>query len=218
MLYEVITLGTKEPYRMFTSRAEYRLLLREDNADIRLTPIGRELGLVNDERWAFFNDKLEKMEQEQQRLRATWIQPDSDTAIRINPMLKTPISRPASLEDLLRRPEVNYQDLMAVEGAGPALDHQQVTEQIEIQLKYAGYIERQNDEIEKHLRHEETLLPLDLDYNEVPGLSKEVIIKLNDVKPQTVGMASRISGITPAAVSILLVHLKKRGLLRKQAS
>ncbi len=217
LMDDLSTLGTKEPYRMFTSRAEYRLLLREDNADIRLTAIGRELGLVNDERWAFFNDKMEQMAQEHQRLRSTWIQPQGDIADALNPMLKMPLSRPASLEDLLRRPEVNYHDLMQVEGIGPALDHSQAAEQIEIQVKYAGYIERQNDEIEKHQRHEETLLPLDLDYNEVPGLSKEVIIKLNDAKPQTVGMATRISGITPAAVSILLVHLKKRGLLRKQA-
>ena len=214
---DLCTLGTKEPYRMFTSRAEYRLLLREDNADLRLTPIGRELGLVNDERWAFFNHKLEMMALEQQRLKDSWIQPQHPATENLNQLLKTPLSRPASLEDLLRRPEVNYADLMAIEGIGPGIEHQQAAEQIEIQVKYAGYIERQQDEIDKQQRHEETLLPLDLDYSEVPGLSKEVCIKLNDTKPQTIGQASRISGVTPAAISILLVHLKKRGLLRKTA-
>ena len=217
LMDDLSTLGTKEPYRMFTSRAEYRLLLREDNADLRLTAIGRDLGLVDDERWSFFNHKLEMMAQEQQRLQECWIQPQHPATEALNQILKAPLSRAASLEDLLRRPEVNYQDLMAIDGIGPGIDHPQASEQIEIQVKYAGYIDRQQDEIDKQLRHEETLLPLTLDYNEVPGLSKEVIIKLNDTKPQTVGQASRISGVTPAAISILLVHLKKRGLLRKTA-
>ncbi|MDD2342792.1 MAG: tRNA uridine-5-carboxymethylaminomethyl(34) synthesis enzyme MnmG [Tolumonas sp.] len=217
LMDDLSTLGTKEPYRMFTSRAEYRLLLREDNADLRLTAIGRDLGLVDDERWSFFNHKLEMMAQEQQRLQECWIQPQHPATEALNQILKMPLSRAASLEDLLRRPEVNYQDLMAIDGIGPGIDHPQASEQIEIQVKYAGYIDRQQDEIDKQLRHEETLLPLTLDYNEVPGLSKEVIIKLNDTKPQTVGQASRISGVTPAAISILLVHLKKRGLLRKTA-
>jgi tRNA uridine 5-carboxymethylaminomethyl modification enzyme len=217
LMDDLSTLGTKEPYRMFTSRAEYRLLLREDNADLRLTEIGRTLGLVDDERWAFFNHKQEMIALEQQRLQDTWIQLQNPATEALNQILKTPLSRPASLEDLLRRPEVNYQDLMAIEGIGPGIELAQASEQIEIQVKYAGYIDRQQDEIDKQLRHEETLLPLTLDYNEVPGLSKEVIIKLNDTKPQTVGQASRISGVTPAAISILLVHLKKRGLLRKTA-
>ncbi len=217
LMDDLSTLGTKEPYRMFTSRAEYRLLLREDNADLRLTAIGRDLGLVDDERWSFFNHKLEMMAQEQQRLQECWIQPQHPATEALNQILKMPLSRSASLEDLLRRPEVNYQDLMAIDGIGPGIEHPQASEQIEIQVKYAGYIDRQQDEIDKQLRHEETLLPLTLDYNEVPGLSKEVIIKLNDTKPQTVGQASRISGVTPAAISILLVHLKKRGLLRKTA-
>jgi tRNA uridine 5-carboxymethylaminomethyl modification enzyme len=217
LMDDLSTLGTKEPYRMFTSRAEYRLLLREDNADLRLTAIARDLGLVDDARWSFFNHKLEMMAQEQQRLQECWIQPQHPATEALNQILKTPLSRAASLEDLLRRPEVNYQDLMAIDGIGPGIDHPQASEQIEIQVKYAGYIDRQQDEIDKQLRHEETLLPLTLDYNEVPGLSKEVIIKLNDTKPQTVGQASRISGVTPAAISILLVHLKKRGLLRKTA-
>nr|WP_321272291.1 tRNA uridine-5-carboxymethylaminomethyl(34) synthesis enzyme MnmG [uncultured Tolumonas sp.] len=217
LMDDLSTLGTKEPYRMFTSRAEYRLLLREDNADLRLTAIGRDLGLVDDERWSFFNHKLEMMAQEQQRLQECWIQPQHPATEALNQILKTPLSRAASLEDLLRRPEVNYQDLMAIDGIGPGIEHPQASEQIEIQVKYAGYIDRQQDEIDKQQRHEETLLPLTLDYNEIPGLSKEVIIKLNDTKPQTVGQASRISGVTPAAISILLVHLKKRGLLRKTA-
>lgn len=217
LMDDLSTLGTKEPYRMFTSRAEYRLLLREDNADLRLTAIGRDLGLVDDERWSFFNHKLEMMAQEQQRLQEYWIQPQHPATEALNQILKTPLSRTVSLEELLRRPEVNYQDLMAIDGIGPGIEHPQASEQIEIQVKYAGYIDRQQDEIDKQLRHEETLLPLTLDYNEVPGLSKEVIIKLNDTKPQTVGQASRISGVTPAAISILLVHLKKRGLLRKTA-
>ena len=217
LMDDLSTLGTKEPYRMFTSRAEYRLLLREDNADLRLTAIGRDLGLVDDERWSFFNHKLEMMAQEQQRLQEYWIQPQHPATEALNQILKTPLNRTVSLEELLRRPEVNYQDLMAIDGIGPGIEHPQASEQIEIQVKYAGYIDRQQDEIDKQLRHEETLLPLTLDYNEVPGLSKEVIIKLNDTKPQTVGQASRISGVTPAAISILLVHLKKRGLLRKTA-
>ncbi len=217
LMDDLSTLGTKEPYRMFTSRAEYRLLLREDNADLRLTAIGRDLGLVDDERWSFFNHKLEMMAQEQQRLQEYWIQPQHPATEALNQILKTPLSRTVSLEELVRRPEVNYQDLMAIDGIGPGIEHPQASEQIEIQVKYAGYIDRQQDEIDKQLRHEETLLPLTLDYNEVPGLSKEVIIKLNDTKPQTVGQASRISGVTPAAISILLVHLKKRGLLRKTA-
>ena len=217
MMDDLSTLGTKEPYRMFTSRAEYRLLLREDNADLRLTAIGRELGLVDDLRWAFFNDKLEKIEREQQRLRTTWVNPASPMAAEVNTLLKAPIAREHCMEELLRRPEVTYAKLATVEALGPWLEHEQAAEQVEIQVKYAGYIDRQQDEIDKQLRNENTLLPLDLDYAEVSGLSNEVKIKLNDAKPETIGQASRISGITPAAISILLVHLKKRGLLRKSA-
>lgn len=202
---------------MFTSRAEYRLLLREDNADLRLTEEGRNLGLVDDHRWALFCDKMERISQESQRLRTNWISPAHAAAPALNELLKTPLSREHNLEELLRRPEVNYASLMAVDGIGPGIDHEQAAEQVEIQIKYAGYIERQKDEIQKHLRNEHTRLPLDLDYNEVPGLSHEVIAKLNQAKPETLGMASRISGVTPAAISILLVHLKKRGLLRKSA-
>ncbi|GAA5218720.1 tRNA uridine-5-carboxymethylaminomethyl(34) synthesis enzyme MnmG [Corallincola platygyrae] len=214
---DLATLGTQEPYRMFTSRAEYRLLLREDNADLRLTPKGRELGLVDDQRWQAFNEKLELIEQEKQRLKHTWIQVNSKAAEQLNPQLKTPLSREANLESLLRRPEVSYEMLSSLEDTGESLKHVQAAEQVEIQTKYAGYIERQKDEIAKLQRNENTLLPLELDYANVPGLSNEVIAKLNNAKPETIGQASRISGITPAAVSILLVHLKKLGLLKKSA-
>ncbi|GCF91555.1 tRNA uridine-5-carboxymethylaminomethyl(34) synthesis enzyme MnmG [Shewanella sp. M-Br] len=214
---DLSTLGTKEPYRMFTSRAEYRLLLREDNADIRLTAKGRELGLVDDTRWAAFSEKLESIELELQRLRAQWVHPNSPLIHALNPHLNTPISREASFEELLRRPEMDYGKLMQIEGFGPGLEDPQAAEQVQIQVKYSGYIQRQQEEINKAVRNENTGLPLTLDYKEVPGLSNEVIAKLNNHKPETIGQASRISGITPAAISILLVHLKKRGLLRKSA-
>ena len=214
---DLSTLGTKEPYRMFTSRAEYRLLLREDNADMRLTEKGRELGLVDDARWQSFSDKKEAIELELQRLRSQWIHPNSALVDVLNPHLNTPISREATFEELLRRPEMDYQKLTAIDGFGPAIEDPFAAEQVQIKVKYSGYIQRQQDEINKAKRNENTGLPLDLDYNEVPGLSNEVITKMNDSKPETIGQASRISGITPAAISILLVHLKKRGLLRKSA-
>ncbi|GAA4895716.1 tRNA uridine-5-carboxymethylaminomethyl(34) synthesis enzyme MnmG [Ferrimonas pelagia] len=214
---DLSTLGTQEPYRMFTSRAEYRLLLREDNADLRLTEKGREMGLVDDDRWAKFSEKLESIEQERQRMRSTWVQKDSAEAELLNPQLKSPLAREANLEDLIRRPEMSYGQLMAVESLGPALEDPRAAEQVEIQIKYAGYIERQKDEIEKARRHETTLLPLELDYSLVKGLSNEVMAKLVEHKPETIGSASRISGVTPAAISLLLVYLKKQGLLRKSA-
>lgn len=217
MMDDLSTLGTKEPYRMFTSRAEYRLLLREDNADLRLTEAGRELGLVDDHRWALFCDKMEKITTETQRLRDNWVSPTHEVAPALNELLNKPLSKEHTFEELLRRPELDYKKLMSVTGIGPGIQHEQAAEQVEIQVKYAGYIERQKGEIQKHLRNEHTRLPLDLDYHEVPGLSHEVILKLNEAKPETLGMASRISGVTPAAISILLVHLKKRGLLRKSA-
>lgn len=214
---DLCTLGTQEPYRMFTSRAEYRLLLREDNADLRLTETGRQLGLVDDERWARFSEKLENIELERQRLRSTWVNPTSIGVDAVNAVISAPLSREASGEDLLRRPEMDYATLTALEAFAPALADAQAAEQVEIQVKYAGYIARQQDEIEKQLRHENTPLPADLDYRQVNGLSNEVIAKLNDHKPTSIGQASRISGITPAAVSILLVWLKKQGLLRRTA-
>ncbi len=214
---DLTTLGTKEPYRMFTSRAEYRLMLREDNADLRLTSKGRELGLVDDIRWQAFNEKIEQMELERQRLRQTWVHPQHVDIERVNALLKTPMIREASLEDLIRRPEVTYKDLMQIESLGPHLANEQAAEQVEIQIKYEGYINRQQDEIAKQERNEQTLLPQDFDYKVVKGLSNEVVVKLNQAQPQTVGQASRISGITPAAISLLLVFLKKQGLLRKSA-
>ncbi|MGB0893837.1 MAG: tRNA uridine-5-carboxymethylaminomethyl(34) synthesis enzyme MnmG [Parashewanella sp.] len=214
---DLSTLGTKEPYRMFTSRAEYRLLLREDNADMRLTEKGRELGLIDDHRWQLFSEKKEAIETELQRLRSQWVHPKSPLIEVLNPQLNTPISREASFEELLRRPEMDYDKLTSIEGFGPGLEDPLAAEQVQIQVKYSGYIQRQQQEIEKAVRNEKTQLPLTLDYQEVPGLSNEVIAKLNESKPETIGQASRISGVTPAAISILLVHLKKRGLLRKSA-
>lgn len=217
LIDDLSTLGTKEPYRMFTSRAEYRLLLREDNADMRLTEKGRELGLVDDARWARFNEKMEAIAQEQQRLRSTWIHKDHPAVDAVNKLVKTPITKEVSGEDLLRRPEITYNAMMAIPELGPALNDSQAAEQVEIQTKYAGYIERQKDEIAKQLRHENTRLPLGFDYAGIKGLSNEVIAKLNEHQPETVGKAARISGVTPAAISMLLVHLKKQGLLRKSA-
>ncbi|MFP2835837.1 tRNA uridine-5-carboxymethylaminomethyl(34) synthesis enzyme MnmG [Citrobacter portucalensis] len=214
---DLCTLGTKEPYRMFTSRAEYRLMLREDNADLRLTEIGRELGLVDDERWARFNKKLERIEQERQRLKSTWVNPLAESAAEVNAHLATPLSREASGEDLLRRPDMTYAQLTSLSAFAPALDDAQAAEQVEIQVKYEGYIARQLEEIERQQRNENTLLPATLDYRQVSGLSNEVIAKLNDHKPVSIGQASRISGITPAAISILLVWLKKQGMLRRSA-
>ncbi|WP_288635705.1 tRNA uridine-5-carboxymethylaminomethyl(34) synthesis enzyme MnmG, partial [Pseudoalteromonas sp. UBA6610] len=211
LIDDLATLGTKEPYRMFTSRAEYRLLLREDNADIRLTEKGRELGLVSDERWQAFNEKMEVIEKEKQRIKETWIHKDHAVVDQVNALLKTPLTREASLEDLLRRPEIRYDDLMAIDGLGSEFTNQAALEQVEIHTKYAGYIARQQDEINKQLRHEETILPKEFDYSTVSGLSNEVVAKLTDARPDTIGQASRISGITPAAISLLLVYLKKQG-------
>ena len=216
LIDDLATLGTKEPYRMFTSRAEYRLLLREDNADIRLTEKGREVGLVDDLRWQRFNEKMENIELERQRLKETWVQKDQNNIEQVNNLLKTPMSKEASLEDLIRRPEVRYEDLMKIEGLGPAIADTQAAEQIEIQTKYAGYIDRQLDEIAKKKRNEDTLIPADFDYTQLSGLSNEVVAKLQDARPETIGKASRISGITPAAISLLLVYLKKHGLLSKK--
>lgn len=218
LIDDLSTMGTKEPYRMFTSRAEYRLLLREDNADMRLTAKGHEIGLVDDGRWAAFNQKVEAIELEKQRLKSTWVHPNHEAVDALNPYLKNPVSREHSLEDLIRRPEMTYQTLMAIDGFGPAIDNPQAAEQVEIQIKYAGYIERQKDEIAKSIRHENTLLPMDFDYSTISGLSNEVVAKLTETRPETIGKATRISGITPAAISLLLVHLKKQGLLRKDHS
>jgi tRNA uridine 5-carboxymethylaminomethyl modification enzyme len=207
---DLITRGVSEPYRMFTSRAEYRLSLREDNADLRLTEIGRELGLVDDQRWDAFNRKRDAVAREAERLKSTWVNPrhlpEAD-ALRV---LGQPMEREYRLFDLLRRPQVSYASLMTLPGAGTALGESELIEQVEIQAKYQGYIERQQDEIDKSLAHESLALPEDIDYNEVRGLSFEVRQKLSQARPQTLGQASRVQGVTPAAISLLLVFLKRR--------
>jgi tRNA uridine 5-carboxymethylaminomethyl modification enzyme len=195
---------------MFTSRAEYRLSLREDNADLRLTETGRELGLVDDARWKRYGDKREAIERERERLDTTWVRPATVTDEAALHVLGQPLAREATLTELLRRPEVTYESLMTLPGAGRAVLDPEVAQQVEIQAKYAGYIERQQDEIERSRRHEETRLPVDLDYGDVRGLSIEVCQRLARHRPTTLGEASRLSGITPAAISLLMVHLKRR--------
>ncbi|MCW9024244.1 MAG: tRNA uridine-5-carboxymethylaminomethyl(34) synthesis enzyme MnmG [Gammaproteobacteria bacterium] len=210
MIDDLITRGTQEPYRMFTSRAEYRLMLREDNADLRLTEQGHKLGLVEEDRWQAFCKKQEAIEQEQARLQAAWIRPDSLPEVDTTRVLGQAMSKEARLWDLLRRPEVSYDSLLSLPGAGEAVEDPKVAEQVEIQAKYSGYIDRQRDEIARALRHEDTRLPADFDYSGVSGLSLEVQEKLKRNQPETIGQAGRIPGVTPAAISLLLVHLKKR--------
>jgi tRNA uridine 5-carboxymethylaminomethyl modification enzyme len=217
---DLITRGTSEPYRMFTSRAEYRLLLREDNADLRLTTKGRELGLVNDERWSFFETKREAIAAEVTRLDQAIVRPHHLSEQRSTELLGTTLSREAHAFDLLRRPEVSYASLASIEQVGtadwmnaPDVDQrlaEQVQLQVEVQAKYTGYIDRQQDEIERQRRHEETRLPENIDYAEVRGLSMEVRQRLQEARPDTVGRAARVPGVTPAAISLLLVHLKRR--------
>ena len=211
LIDDLVTRGVTEPYRMFTSRAEYRLSLREDNADLRLTETGRKLGVVDDARWQHFTAKREAIAREQQRLRSFWLKPGMVSVSEEQRVLGAPLAHEYNLLELLRRPEVSYAALTALPGAGPALDDVQVTEQIDIQAKYAGYIDRQQDEIDKHQRHEETRLPEELDYAGVRGLSIEARQKLARHRPATLGQAGRISGITPAAISLLLVHIKRHG-------
>ncbi len=208
---DLITMGTKEPYRMFTSRAEYRLILREDNADLRLTEPARELGLVDDIRWAAFCKKRESIDREKQRLNDTWVRPEMISDEIAKATIGDTLKKEANLMQLLRRPEVSYETLMSLPGSGDGVSDPRVAEQLEIQAKYHGYIERQYAEIEKHKNNETTSLSVEMDYSLVNGLSNEVAQKLNDHKPTTIGQASRISGVTPAAVSLLLVYLKKRG-------
>ncbi|WP_297767736.1 tRNA uridine-5-carboxymethylaminomethyl(34) synthesis enzyme MnmG [uncultured Alcanivorax sp.] len=213
---DLITMGTQEPYRMFTSRAEYRLLLREDNADLRLTEKGRELGLVDDERWAAFNAKREGMVKEEQRLKSTWVQPKTPQAEAVNTLIEKPLTHEYSLLDLLKRPELSYAtlaDAVALDDRPDAA----VIEQMEILAKYAGYIERQSDEIEKLRAAETTRLPDDFDYGQVKGLSNEVKQKLGDIRPETLGQAGRIPGVTPAAISLLMIYLKKHQHQQKAA-
>ena len=213
MVDDLITMGTMEPYRMFTSRAEYRLLLREDNADLRLTEKGRELGLIDDNRWQLFSEKSEGIEQEMQRLASTWVQPGTEQGDIVNALVEKPITREYSLKDLVKRPELNYSDVAGLKGE-PATN-EQVAEQVEIQIKYSGYIDRQSEEIDRLRRYENTLIPQDFDYHSVEGLSNEVKQKLSDAKPNTLARASRIPGVTPAAVSLLLIFLKKNGVLER---
>jgi len=213
---DLITRGVSEPYRMFTSRAEYRLQLREDNADARLTEAGRKLGLVDDARWDAYCRKRDAVERETARLKATWVQPARVPLEDQERVLGKAMEREYSLFDLLRRPEVSYSSLLSLPNTGAAVEDNAVAEQVEIAAKYSGYIERQKDEVEQQLAQEGLRLPTDLDYMGVRGLSKEVQLKLNQHKPETIGQASRIQGITPAAISLLLVHLKRRTLAHNQ--
>ena len=204
---DLITMGTTEPYRMFTSRAEYRLLLREDNADMRLTEKGRELGLVNDDRWKQFSEKREAIELERQRLKSTWIQPASDTAEKLSAHIENKLSHEYSLFELLKRPEIDYKIIGSLYP-----EHQvdnKIAEQVEIDAKYSGYITRQQDEVDRLRRHEKTRIPVGFNYQSIKGLSNEVKQKLSEATPETLARASRIPGVTPAAISLLIVQLKK---------
>ncbi len=213
---DLITMGTLEPYRMFTSRAEYRLLLREDNADLRLTEQGRNLGLVSDARWHRFCEKRESITRETERLSTTWIHPNTPQADELASKLKDPINREYSLADLLKRPELVYGDVANLKGQATA--DEQAAQQVAIQAKYAGYIDRQQTDINRLRRHENMLLPADLDYELVDGLSNEVRQKLGQARPDTLARAGRIPGVTPAAISLLLIYLKKRGALERPDS
>lgn len=210
---DLITLGTKEPYRMFTSRAEYRLLLREDNADLRLTEQAREFGLISDAQWKVFCDKREQIALEQERLRSTWIQAGSTEAEKVEAIIQTKLTREYSLMDLLRRPELSYNDIAALKGEPIA--NEAAAEQVEIEAKYSGYIERQQEDVDRLRAYENTIIPEDFDYSVVDGLSNEVKQKLTAARPQTLARAARISGITPAAISLVLIYLKKRGVLKR---
>ena len=228
LIDDLITLGTNEPYRMFTSRAEYRLTLREDNADLRLTEHGRKLGLVDDERWEFYSEKKIRIEEELQFLHRTWVQPNTDRAERINRLLEKPISREYSLADLLARPRVEHGPLLAAYNGEPdssdgkaykaqAGIEAQSTQQAEIQIKYQGYIDRQEEDIERLKKQENTKLPGDFNYQQMQGLSNELKQKLLEAKPENIGRASRIPGITPAAISLLLIYLKKHRSVNRKA-
>jgi tRNA uridine 5-carboxymethylaminomethyl modification enzyme len=213
---DLITMGTSEPYRMFTSRAEYRLILREDNADLRLTDSGRELGLVDDERWRKFNAKRDAIGTERSRLEGTRVHPNTAAGERANQYLKQPLGRDHTLAELLRRPEIVYAHIADI--AEYRADDAIVADQVEIEIKYEGYISRQADEIERLRKNENTALPVDLDYGIIGGLSNEIKQKLGAVRPETVAQASRVQGVTPAAISQILVYMKKRDLLRKQSA
>jgi tRNA uridine 5-carboxymethylaminomethyl modification enzyme len=217
MIDDLVTRGTSEPYRMFTSRAEHRLLLREDNADLRLTPQGRELGLVADRRWQRFCARREAIEREQTRIATLILRPDTEPARQLAERFGVTLNAEQRVEDLLRRPALGYADLMQIAGVGPGVSDGGVAEQVEVQAKYRGYIERQHQEVERLQRNEHLKLPVSLDYSQVTGLSAEVREKLAAVRPETVGQAARIPGITPAAVSLLLIYLKKDAPARRTA-
>jgi len=217
MIDDLVTRGTLEPYRMFTSRAEYRLQLREDNADLRLTPAGRDLGLVDDQRWTAFSVKRDAIENERDRLSNIWVSPENPLGRAISRSCGVSISKEARALDLLKRPDLGYHDLVAVEGFGPGVDDARVAQQVEIQVRYAGYLDRQAAEIAQRGKQETMKISEDFDYSQVRGLSAEVTEKLLSVKPETVGQAARMSGMTPAAISLLMVHLKKARNMPKKA-
>ncbi len=217
LIDDLITQGTKEPYRMFTSRAEYRLQLREDNADFRLTETGRRLGLVDDRRWQAFQDKKAAVEAEQQRLGAIWVTPDNELGRSLKNTLGVALSKEARALDLLKRPEINYSELMQVDGLGPGTSDVKVAEQVDVQVRYAGYLTRQAGEVERNQRNEDTAIPAGFDYTPVQGLSAELREKLQKVLPESIGQASRIPGMTPAAISLLLVFLKRYRSAQKVA-
>ena len=215
MIDDLVTQGTLEPYRMFTSRAEYRLQLREDNADLRLTEKGRELGLVGDGHWQAFCNKRDAIEAERQRLNDIWVTPGNGLARSLETEYGIPISKESKALGLLKRPEMDYRKLVAVKGIGPGVADPRVAEQVEIQVRYAGYLDRQQDDIDRRQRNERMAIANGIDYALVRGLSSEAREKLDQVRPDTIGQASRIPGVTPAAISLLLVHLKK---IRKQVA
>ena len=215
---DLITMGTTEPYRMFTSRAEYRLMLREDNADLRLTEQAHHLGLIDEQRWRQFNEKQEAIAKETERLENIWVGSKSLPVARVEQSLGQPVRKDQHLLQLLKRPEFNYQDIAGLIEDGPLAVDPKVAEQVEIQAKYSGYIQRQEEEVERNRRHEETALPDDIDYSTVRGLSTEVVEKLSLHRPVNLGQASRIQGITPAAISLLRVHLKKQSMLLQQSA
>jgi tRNA uridine 5-carboxymethylaminomethyl modification enzyme len=209
LIDDLVTQGTREPYRMFTSRAEYRLQLREDNADLRLTETGRRLGLVNDERWQVFETKKADIEAEQKRLGSIWVTPGNDFGKSLKETLGVALSKEARALDLLKRPEISYSDLMKVAGLGPGSSDVKVAEQVDVQVRYAGYLTRQAGEVERNQRNEGTLIPSGFDYTRVQGLSAELSEKLQKTLPESIGQAARIPGMTPAAISLLLIFLKR---------
>jgi tRNA uridine 5-carboxymethylaminomethyl modification enzyme len=217
MIDDLITQGTLEPYRMFTSRAEYRLQLREDNADLRLTAKGRELGLVDDRRWSRFCRKSEGLEAERQRLNDIWVTPGNALGRKVESAHGIPVTKEVRALDLLKRPEVDYQRLVGIEGIGPGVEDEQISQQLETQVRYSGYLGRQQEDIAQRRRHEAMEIGDDFDFDGVQGLSAEVREKLQNVRPDTIGQASRVPGVTPAAISLLLVHLKKSRKMRAQA-